>query len=182
VSKSSHPLEALIGIRNQVLVDLIYGAGLKVSDLSSLKMNHISLGSSPRVLITPLKRDPYSIPLSENFVPLFKRYQEFLTIQKEKDYHEFDDFLFNANPYRILSGGLSPRGIETVFKELRGKLDIVLTPKSLRQACIFNWLGQKKKESLIKEWLGVAPSYSLKLYKDHLDSHAFHDEFLKEIQ
>ena len=94
---------------------------------------------------------------------------------------EFDSVLFNANPYRILSGGLSSRGIEIIFEEFRKKLMIECTAKSLRQACIFKWLKQKHKDSQIKEWLGLAPSYNLKMYKDHLSNHAHDEGFLEEI-
>jgi hypothetical protein len=91
---------------------------------------------------------------------------------------KFDSVLFNANPYRILSGGLSSRGIEIIFEEFRKKLMINCTAKSLRQACIFKWLKQKHKDSQIKEWLGLAPSYNLKMYKEHLSNHAHDDGFL----
>ncbi|MBT3585642.1 MAG: hypothetical protein HN509_12120, partial [Halobacteriovoraceae bacterium] len=61
------------------------------------------------------------------------------------------------------------------------KLIINLTPKSLRQACIFKWLQQGEKEGTIKEWMGVAPSYSLKLYKEHAAQHLYRDDFLEEL-
>ena len=55
------------------------------------------------------------------------------------------------------------------------------TAKSLRQACIFKWLKKKHKDSQIKEWLGLAPSYNLKMYKEHLSGHAHDEGFLEEI-
>ena len=178
-SKCKNQLEKLIFKRNQVIVLLIYGAGLKVSDLAYLKKDHIHPGTETRVMIVPTKRDPYSVPLPHIFQKVFDEYLEMIKEITEKSGPHFDHILFNANPYRILSGGLSPRGLEIVFEELRRKLDITLTPKSLRQACIFKWLKQKIEDGPIKEWMGVAPSYSLKLYKKHLNEFLY-DEGLLE--
>lgn len=180
-SKGKTKLQSLIAKRNQVIVLLVYGGGLKVSDLAKLKMEHIYEGEDPRVLVTPNKRDPYTVPLPEVFNGVFSSYKALLEEVKSESNINFDEVLFNANPYRILSGGLSPRGLEIIFEELRNKLKITLTPKSLRQACIFKWLHQDKKHSLIKEWMGVTPSYSLKLYKSHLENNYFVDGFLAEI-
>lgn len=174
-------MSRLIAKRNQVAFLLIYGAGLKVSDLATLKKDHIFMGEETRVLVHHPKRDPYTIALPEIFPFVYNEYIELLEKQKVESKIDFENLLFNANPYKILSGGLSPRGLEIIFEELRNKLMLTLTPKSLRQACIFKWLHQGHNDSLIKEWMGVAPSYSLKLYKDHLDKYIYNDDFLLEL-
>jgi site-specific recombinase XerD len=169
-------IEKMIALRNKVIIALIYGAGLKVSDLAKLSRKQIHLSDTDmRVLVTPLKRDPYTVPIPSMFYDLFKDYIEKLSIECKKSKMEFDELLFNANPYRILSGGLSPRGLEIVFEELRKKLSITLTPKSLRQSCILKWLQQKQDETNIKEWMGVTPSYSLKTYQDVIFENLFSD-------
>lgn len=181
-SVSKQPMVRLIAKRNMVTLTLIYGAGLKVSDLSNLNINQVYLDKeSPRVLINPPKRDPYTVPLPKVFVDVYKDYTDSLSRMKKESNVEFDSVLFNANPYRILAGGLSSRGIEIIFEDFRKKLMIECTAKSLRQACIFKWLKQKHKDSQIKEWLGLAPSYNLKMYKDHLSNHAHDEDFLEEM-
>ena len=179
--QNPNAMNSLIAKRNQVAFLLIYGAGLKVSDLAKLKRDHILLGEESRVMVDHPKRDPYSVTLPEIFPFVYKEYLELLEKQKSESQIEFDQLLFNANPYKILSGGLSPRGLEIIFEELRKKLMLTLTPKSLRQACIFKWLHQSHTDTVIKEWMGVAPSYSLKLYKEHLDKYIYNDEFLLEL-
>jgi site-specific recombinase XerD len=174
-------LAALTAKRNQLVMLFIYGAGLRVSDLAKLKHDQISAATPYRVLVKHEKRDPYTIPLPDIFGRVYEDYLKLLEVCKKDSDIEFNELLFNANPYRILSGGLSPRGLEVVFEELRKKLQIILTPKSLRQACIFKWLAQKNTDGIIKEWLGMAPSYSLKLYKDHLENHIYTDNFLEEL-
>jgi site-specific recombinase XerD len=176
-SKETKGLQQLIHKRNQIIFLLIYGGGLKVSDLENLKISNIILDDDPRVIINPPKRDPYSVPLPQIFRVVFNSYMESLNSYG----WNLDHLLFNANPYKILSGGISPRGLEKVFEEARNKLIIGPTPKSLRQACIFKWLHDGHSDGLIKEWMGVAPSYSLKGYKDFMDKYFYNEEFLVDL-
>ena len=181
-SNNPHKMSQLLARRNQVIALLIFGGGLKVSDISRLKLDHITLGEDmTRVMIVPLKRDPYTVELPKVFAAVYKNYLALLTSMKDESGLVFDDVLFNANPHRILSGGLSARGLEIIFEELRKKLMLEMTPKSLRQACIFKWLHFGKADNLIKEWMGVAPSYSMKLYKSHMHKHIYNDDFLEEM-
>jgi site-specific recombinase XerD len=178
-------IQELLSKRNQIIFLLIFGAGLKVSDLSGLKLADITLNENndeePRVLIRHPKRDAYTVPLPLIFKKVFLNYLEILGEMKQKSQIEFDNLLFYANPYRIISGGLSPRGIEIIFEDYRNKLVITLTPKSLRQACIFKWIQQERNVSLIKEWLGLAPSYDLKLYLEHAPNFLYNEEVIEEI-
>ncbi len=162
---STEGLQQLVNLRNLVIFHLIYGAGLKVSDLAKLqKGNILKDGKSFRVMVDHPKRDPYSIPLppvfTQDFLPYRSLYQTSLKIAGL----EIEELLFNANPYKILSGGLSPRGIELFFEDIRKELKIEITAKSLRQSCIFKWLNLNVNHATLKEWLGVTPNYSLELY------------------
>ena len=157
-------LERLMVYRNLIVVALIYEAGLKVSDLARLELSDIIPDKQGlRVLVRPLKRDPYSIPLSSGFKKLWKEYRAELEAAWPGP-GDVTHVLFNANPYRILSGSLSPRGTELFFEEMRKVLKIEVTARNVRQACVFRWMCSKVSESQIKEWLGVAPDYDLSLY------------------
>ncbi|MCT4641289.1 MAG: phage integrase N-terminal SAM-like domain-containing protein [Bacteriovoracaceae bacterium] len=164
--KNSNGLERLQFLRNSVIFHLIYSTGLKVSDVTNLMENHILKGSEDilRVLVSPPKRDPYSVKFPKSFGELFELYKVELGKQKNKDNIDFDNLLFNSNPYSILSGNISPRGLEILFKDLSKKLGITITAKSLRQACIIKWIQQDVAKTSIKEWMGVQPAYSLKPY------------------
>ncbi|MBD64230.1 MAG: hypothetical protein CME62_03430 [Halobacteriovoraceae bacterium] len=162
--------DKLLNLRNRVLIQLIYGGGLKVSHIENLRAEHIQLYKKEyRILVAPEKRDPFTISMPKEFNSLHLEYSEALLKQKQKDDIDFSHYLFNGNPYRILSGGLSARGIEVIFKEYSRLFDIQLTAKNIRQACIFKWLGQDRPEARIKEWMGVQPQYSLKPYRDLLE-------------
>lgn len=181
-SESKDQIQNLLSKRNQILFLLIFGAGLKVSDLSDLKVTDITISDGEaRVLIKHPKRDSYTVPLPKIFLSVYPAYLEILNEMKNKSQMTFENLLFYANPYRIISGGLSPRGIEIIFEDYRNKLSIVLTPKSLRQACIFKWIQQERGVTLIKEWLGLAPSYDLKLYLEHAPNFLYNEDVLEEI-
>ena len=137
--------------------------------------------TNPRSRFSAITFRLHTVPLPAVFLNIYKNYNEQLTERKTRDDIEFDTLFFNANPYKILSAGLSARGHEIVFKEYSNNLKINVTPKSLRQSCIFKWLQQDHNDSLIKEWMGVAPSYSLKLYKEHINQNIFDDSFLLEL-
>ncbi len=170
--------EKLLYQRNLILFYLIYGAGLKVSDIEKLSVEHIKkVKNSYRLLIIPDKREPFSVSLPESSTVSIEEYLTLLEDGKSRDQIEFNQFLFNGNPFRIIKGGLSARGIEVIFKEFSRLLDEQLTAKGLRQACIFKWLGQQVPQSRIKEWMGVQPQYSLGPYtalmKNYPDKYAY---------
>lgn len=163
-------LSALVNARNVVIFHLIYGAGLKVSDIATLRYESILKDKVDyRVLVEHPKRDPYSVPLPSIFASDFIKYKNLLEEYLTKNEMELDHLLFNANPYKILSGSLSPRGTELFFEDLRKNLKTDMTAKSLRQSCIFKWLNMNIPHTTIKEWLGVTPSYSLELYLGELE-------------
>ncbi len=159
----------LVNHRNLIVFHLIFGAGLKVSDMAKLSLGNVLKDKNGyRVMVDHPKRDPYSIPLPEIFKNDFLAYKEaYQTMLKNQDL-EIDELLFNANPYRILSGGLSPRGIELFFESLRKELKSDMTAKSLRQSCIMKWLNMNVNHTTIKEWMGVTPAYSLELYTEEI--------------
>lgn len=165
--------EKFLILRNIFLIHLIYGAALKVSDIASMTMNHINLDKKGiyRVLVAHPKRDPYTITLPESFTGIFNFYKKELEVYKDKFQMEFDEILFNGNPFKILSGGLSARGIEVIFHELSKDLELKVTARDLRQSAIFRWIQKGIPETTIKEWLGVTPHYSLKPFKDEIKAH-----------
>lgn len=167
--KDTEGLQQLVNTRNVIIFHLIYGAGLKVSDMAKLSFGSILKDKNDyRVMVEHPKRDPYSIPLPEIFNKDFVFYKNRLLEYQRNEELEMEELLFNANPYKILSGGLSPRGTELFFEELRREMKTETTAKSLRQSCIFKWLNMTVSHTTIKEWLGVTPSYSLELYLEEL--------------
>lgn len=166
---ASEGITQLVQMRNVVIFHLIYGAGLKVSDMTKLHQDSILKDQkSFRVMVEHPKRDPYSIPLPAIFREDYLLYRTRFSELQLSEGLEIEELLFNANPYRILAGGLSPRGIELFFEEVRREFKTDMTAKSLRQSCVFKWLNLNINHVTIKEWLGVTPSYSLELYLEEI--------------
>lgn len=162
-------LPQVVAARNVIIFQLIYGAGLKVSDMAKLMISSVLKDQKHyRVMVEHPKRDPYSIPLPSSFSKDFVFYKNLYQQYLKQEGLDFDELLFNANPYRILSGGLSPRGTELFFEDLRRNIKTDMTAKSLRQSCIFKWLTHNLNHATIKEWLGVTPAYSLELYLEEI--------------
>ena len=167
--KDSEGLTQLVAMRNVVIFHLIYGAGLKVSDMAKLQFSSVLKDQKGfRVMVEHPKRDPYSIPMPAIFQKDFLTYKTTYHQHLKNQDLDIEELLFNANPYKILSGGLSPRGTELFFEDLRKSLKTEMTAKSLRQACVFKWLNMNIPHTTMKEWLGVTPSYSLELYLEEL--------------
>ena len=171
--ESTLPVPVLSSLRDQLLFLLVYSSGLTVSQMGTLDLDHILMGKRPRVLVTPKKRDPYSVPLSPLFTDIFRPYKILLARMKKEGGFSFGELFFNANPFKILSGGLSPRGIEIIFKRWQSQWDIGVTPRALRQACIFLWIQQGHGDGIIREWLGLSPHYSLGLYREHVSRYRY---------
>ncbi len=166
----SRDFEQLLAQRNLVLFALIYGCGLKVSDVERVDAAHVFLqDQNSRIIITPDKRDPYTVVIPQVYEEEFEKYFSMLESFKKRDRIDFEQLLFNANPFKILSGGLSSRGIEVIFKHISGQLKTPITAKELRQACIFKWMVQGVRPTRIKEWMNVQPQYSLTPYQDLLE-------------
>ena len=165
-AKSTKAHTKLLYLRNTILIHLIYAGGFKVSDIENIQNAHIKKSKGLyRILVAPLNKEPYMVAMPESYSLVHEEYLELLKKQKEKDQIDFDHYLFNGNPYRILRGGLSSRGIEVTFKELSKKMKTSLTAKNLRQACILKWLNMSRVDSRIKELMGVQPQYNLGPYK-----------------
>lgn len=192
-SHSTRGLQSLKAKRQLLCVSLVFFGALKVSDLGNLKKDQLLLGrtneaegesrNAGRILMTPAKKPSYSIPLPHFLNHLGADYLlHFNEVMNTDQLTEKSagELLFNANAHKILSGGLTPRGLEIIFEDYRKKLVITLTPKSLRQAGIINWINQKHPDASIKEWMGVAPSYDLKLYKQAAENFKYQENYFSE--
>lgn len=170
IKHSASSKEVIQNYRNYILFLIIYHAGLSVSQLADLKIDHFleinNLESEDfRILITNSKRqDPYTIPLPHYFKSTFTQYFKLLQEEMRKDDYFFDQVFFNSNAYKIISGGISARGLEDIFHKTSEALKISITPKSLRQTAALHWLSSGNSASTVKEWLGVAPAYNISLY------------------
>ena len=174
IAEASTSKERLQFMRNQILFILIYQCGLSVSQLGPLERSHfINIDTdSPRVTIHPPRRGPYTVPINGRYASVIRNYFAILSTEQMKDQIEFPQIFFNSNSFKLISGGISPRGIEDIFKRISSAAGVAMTPKSLRQSAVFRWLKEKHPLTNIKEWMGVAPSYNFSLYAQYANNRA----------
>lgn len=160
--------EILQSYRNYVLFLLIYHSGLSVSQLANLKIKDLlnleDENAEIRILIQSKRRDPYTIPFPNEFRSTLQRYCKILHEEMNLDNFYFEQLFFNSNAYKLISGGISPRGVEDIFHKMCEATKLDITPKSLRQTCALKWIQEEHAPATIKEWMGVAPSYSMNLF------------------
>jgi integrase/recombinase XerC len=178
IKHSASSKEVIQNFRNYILFLIIYHAGLSVSQLANLKIDHfLELNNFDnddfRILITNTKRqEPYTVPLPAYLKKTFALYFKLLQEEMRKDNYFFDQVFFNSNAYKIISGGISARGLEDIFHKISESLKITITPKSLRQTAALHWLSSGHSTATVKEWLGVAPAYNISLYSLVLEQKA----------
>jgi site-specific recombinase XerD len=106
-TKQKKKLEQLMVLRNQVIMLLIYEAGLKVSDLAGLKRRHLLLDTPDvRVLIEAPRRDPYTVALPDYTRIIFENYLEKLSAELKRHKLKFDHILFQRQSSPHPLGGL----------------------------------------------------------------------------
>jgi len=180
--KNETPIFKLTHKRNELLIYMIFTGVLSISELIKIQKTDLILnGTVPKILIKKHKRDPYTIELPPFFRTILTDYLKLFDELSAAHQISGPHLFFNANAHKIVGTGISARGVEIVFKLLSQELKLEITPKNLRQAGIFNLLAKGISEVVIKEWLGVAPSYTLKPYRDLLHENLYSDQFLEEI-
>ena len=89
-SMATTGLEQLTNLRNAFLIELIYESGLKVSDIEKMKMNFLKKTPTEyRLLVTPDKKEPFTIKVSLSLATTFEQYQSLLKQTKRKRPYPF---------------------------------------------------------------------------------------------
>jgi len=143
--------------RDQALITLLYGCGLRISEALSLKVSDVPLASSIRVLgkggktrivpVLPIVRDAIDAYLGAQPWPLTGV-----------------DALFRARR----GGPLSPRHAQAMMQYLRGRLGLPesATPHALRHSFATHLLGAGADLRTIQELLGHASLSTTQRYAD----------------
>lgn len=169
-SRHSAELAQALRIRNEALLELLYAAGLRVSEASSLQLSGLDLQQGfVRVMGKGSK---------ERLVPLHQKACEVLT-----EYLQYSRPLLRKhpnNPYVFLSvrgNKLSTNTIRTVFKEKLKEtgLDESLSPHALRHSFATDLLSGGADLRSVQEMLGHASLSTTQIYT-HLTS-----DHLKEV-
>lgn len=117
-----------MGLKEYAIVITMLKTGVRVSELSSLKLNDTFLDEAPSILIKNSKggKSRY-IPLSSDVVIALRSWLE-LRNQSEKIYHVRSPYIFTSQRAQRLS----PRGIQQLLNRIGLKCDIKIYPIRMR--------------------------------------------------
>ena len=144
---------ALLEVRDRALLELLYGAGLRVSELATLTLEHVSLGSS-EIRVHGKGDKQRVLPLG---APAQRALEEYLRVRGQ-----FRGKSREPHPTAVLLGRygtrLSARQIEQLVKRY-GQLALGrpdLHPHALRHTCATHLLDAGADLRGIQEFLGHA--------------------------
>lgn len=164
------PGESIIEIRNKALFELFYASGLRLSELTSLKMENVNL--SERMLRVLGKGN------KERIVPFNRKtaeiLQDYLTISN-KEYKNRGDYIF----LNFRGKKISERGVEKIVKEVFKKLNDSgknVYPHLFRHSFATHLLQRGVDLRMIQELLGhsnlsTTEKYTTLNYSDLLKSY-----------
>ncbi|MHA2227016.1 MAG: site-specific tyrosine recombinase/integron integrase [Candidatus Hodarchaeales archaeon] len=143
--------------RDKVILLLLYGTGLRVSELSNLDVDHLNLENRTIQIIGGKGNKDRIIPLPDLIIPTLKEY-----ILSHRNGIQDPALILNRSKQRLTS-----RSIQRVVKKYRiaaGFQDKILTPHTLRHAFATHLLSNSVDIRVIQELLGHASLSTTQLY------------------
>ena len=153
------PLITPFDYRNKAMLELIYGAGLRVSELVSLTTNQIDITNS-MIRIMGKGRKEREVPIGEYGIYYLKQYLEHRS-QLLKNNHQEEALFLNNHGKKITRQGF--------FKILKGlliskNLNSDISPHTLRHSFATHLLSHGADLRSIQEMLGHSDISTTKIY------------------
>lgn len=157
VEEVSQLLSAPKDLRDKVILLLLYGTGLRVSELSNLNSEHVDLENRILHIVGGKGNKDRFVPLPDLIVPVLEQYIS----SRNKDTNDAA-LILNRSGHR-----LTPRSIQRILKKCKedaGLHDKKVTPHTLRHAFATHLLSNAVDIRVIQELLGHASLSTTQLY------------------
>ncbi len=163
-----------LGIRNQCMIEVLYGCGLRVSELIDLKISDINFKEKFIKVQGKGKKVRY-IPLAEYTSELIKNYIKNVR-SKNKINKKYEDFLFLNSRGTSMSRVI----VFIIIKELVEKAGIRknISPHTFRHSFATHLLQNGVDLRFIQEMLGHSSITTTEIYT-HLNTDELHNVILK---
>lgn len=163
-----------LGIRNQCMIEVLYGCGLRVSELIDLKISDINFKEKFIKVQGKGKKVRY-IPLAEYTSELIKNYIKNVR-SKNKINKKYEDFLFLNSRGTSMSRVI----VFIIIKELVEKAGIRknISPHTFRHSFATHLLQNGVDLRFIQEMLGHSSITTTEIYT-HLNTNELHNVILK---
>jgi len=144
-------------IRDKAILFLLYGTGLRVSELSDLNLNHLDLDNRIIHVVGGKGNKDRIVPLPDLIIPILKE-----SITKRVENANSTALILNRSGNR-----LTPRSIQRLVKKYKkeaGLEEKKVTPHTLRHAFATHLLSNAVDIRVIQELLGHASLSTTQLY------------------
>jgi len=144
-------------LRDKVILLLLYGTGLRVSELSNLNSEHVDLENRILHIVGGKGNKDRFVPLPDLIIPILEQF----ILSRRKDTHD-PALILNRSGHRLTS-----RSIQRVVKKCKedaGLSDKKVTPHTLRHAFATHLLSNAVDIRVIQELLGHASLSTTQLY------------------
>ncbi|MFC7372162.1 tyrosine recombinase XerC [Fictibacillus iocasae] len=162
-------LEDPLGQRNQAILELLYGTGIRVSECCSIKVKDVDL-SMETVLIMGKGRKERYVPVGSFALSAITRYLEDGRLKLSGKSSVKSDSLF----LNYKGEPLSSRSVRTILNKIieQSSLNVHISPHVLRHTFATHMLNEGADLRAVQELLGHAHLSSTQVYthvtKDHL--------------
>lgn len=168
-AKGNKPLEQ----RNQTLLEILYGTGMRVSEVANLTLKQIDFDMSVILVHGKGNKDRY-VPFGSKARSALKRYLSDgrLKLMKNKSH----DYVFVNNR----GDKITSRGIEKILNNLVAKsgLNISIHPHMLRHSFATNMLNNGADLRTVQELLGHSSLSTTQIYT-HMTMHHLQRDYRK---
>lgn len=158
-------LSTPISLRDKVILYLLYGTGMRVSELSGLNLDDLDIKNRIIHIVSGKGNKDRIVPLPDLIIPILEEY-----IAARKNDENDPALILNRSNHRLTSRSI--QRIVKKYKEEAGLQNKKLTPHMLRHAFATHLLSNAVDIRVIQELLGHASLSTTQLYThvtlDHL--------------
>jgi site-specific recombinase XerD len=144
-------------LRDRVVLFLLYGTGLRVSELSNLDVDQVDLDNRAIHIVGGKGNKDRIIPLPDLIIPILREY-----ISSRKINLKSSALILNRSGQRLTTRSI--QRIVKKYKEKSGLSEKKLTPHTLRHAFATHLLSNAVDIRVIQELLGHASLSTTQLY------------------
>jgi integrase/recombinase XerC len=170
--------QTLLGIRDNALLEFMYGTGVRVSELCSIKEKDIDYINKQVIVLGKGKKERY-LPLHDLVIESLQEYVSFARNELQlKNKKEVSDILFLNNH----GGPLTPRGVRDILNRLVTKASETykISPHMIRHTFPTHLLNNGADLITVQELLGHANLSTTQIYT-HISKEQLKREYMDKF-
>lgn len=170
--------QTILGIRDNALLEFMYGTGVRVSELCSIKEKDIDYINKQVIVLGKGKKERY-LPLHDLIIEALREYITFSRNELQvKNKKEVSEILFLNNH----GGPLTPRGVRDILTRLVKKASETykISPHMIRHTFATHLLNNGADLITVQELLGHANLSTTQIYT-HISNEQLRREYMDKF-